>query len=246
MYESIASSLDNLEEISHSISQQDIVDVVKNEQRICFICCNTYTKPEFHLGVAPIHDSITVAEYHQKMGYTNIHLFNPSPRKFIDTFDKLLQMKLEKLTIFYCGHGSKVGNESVLIFDQGYIRASIILNHLRAHGSPMCEKTIIADCCNAESIWSGSNLPANTIVLCSSLGETPSKQAKVFGRDQGLFTYFFWRAYHKNQRNSIQQLVDAANTYLTRFDQSVKVSCTPEYLVEMPLFGKKSRINNNF
>lgn len=48
MNEEIMKLQDELEEISHSLSQQDISEVIDNERRICFICCNSYTEPEFH------------------------------------------------------------------------------------------------------------------------------------------------------------------------------------------------------
>lgn len=160
-------------------------------------------------------------------------------------FDKLLQMKLEKLTIFYCGHGSKIGNESVLIFDNGCIKGSQILDHFRAYSLDSCQKTIIADCCNAESIWAGENLPKNTIILCSSIGDTPSKQAKVFGRDHGLFTLFFWRAFRKNPNFSIKEIVQNVNTYLAKFDQKIMCTSTPSNLVDFSMFDGKKRIINN-
>ena len=244
--EVLEDALKELDNISHDISQDDIVELLQNEAKVCFITCNSYVKPKYSLGVAPVNDAITVASYHKQLGFKCVHLHNPSPKLFLQTFDKLLQMDLTHLTTFFCGHGGIAKNESIILFDTGYIRSSLLNSHIKKYSNNKTRKLIISDCCNAGSVWCSGKLPPNTISICSSHGVKPSKQAVVCGNAQGLFTFFFWRNVAKFGSLPLSAVIRATNRYLSKFDQEIKCEACPENLKESALFEDLEEENQHF
>ncbi|EAY01066.1 hypothetical protein TVAG_481360 [Trichomonas vaginalis G3] len=233
----LTDALMDLNAISTDISNIEIEQAIEGEERICFICCNSYEKEAFYLGPAPVNDSITVANFHLKLNYKIIHMHNPPPRLFLTSFDILLASDLKYLTVFFCGHGSVKDNEGVIVFDNGYIRSSTITKHLNLLGKPECCKLIVSDCCGAESVWCSGSIPKNTISLCSSPGLKPSLQANVKGKAQGLFTYFFWKTATKFNALPLAAIIQSANQHLRKFGQTIKCETNPEDVIDQRLLS---------
>ena len=243
--ELLADALQELEKISHDISQDDIQELLQNETKVCFITCNSYVKEKFHLGAAPINDAITVANYHRRLGFKCVHLHNPSPKLFLLNFDKLLQMPFTHLAIFFGGHGGTISSGSIIVFDNGYIRSSVLSQHIRQLSRPDTQKVIVSDCCGAGSVWCEGDLPQNTISICSSPGLQPSKQAVVCGKAQGLFSFFFWRNANKLHSLPLSATIKSTNKYLSKFDQEVKCECNPKSARENILYSDIPRRQNS-
>ena len=243
--ELLKEAIDDLEKVSRDISQEDIQELLQYETKVCFITCNSYEKEKYFLGAAPVNDAVTVANYHRRLGFKCVHLHNPSAKLFLSTFDKLLQMPFTHLTIFFGGHGGTVSGESTIVFDNGYIRSSVLNSHTKQLARPDTCKLIVSDCCNSGSVWCEGDLPQNTISLCSSPGITPSKQAVVCGKAQGLFSFFFWRNATKLHSLPLSAIIRSTNKYLSRFDQEIKCECNPKNAKNEVLFADLTRRNNS-
>jgi hypothetical protein len=242
--ELLEEAIKELEDVSKSISQDNIEELLHNEDKICFITCNSYVKPKYSLGPAPVNDAVTVAKHHIQHGFKCVHLHNPSPKLFLNRFDEVLQMRLTHLTIFFGGHGGVVNNESVIFFDTGYIKSSLLNSHIKKYARKDTMKLIISDCCGAGSVWCSTKLPPNTISICSSPGIKPSKQAVVCNKAQGLFTFFFWRNAEKLQSQPISAIIRATNRYLSKFDQEIKCESNAENLKERCLSDLSGKAQN--
>ena len=219
--------------------------------KILFIVCNTYTKPQYKLGVGPINDALTVAIAHKKMGYNIVYLHDSTTVQFKKWLKFILQNTSSDLTIFYTGHGSQKrdvsgdeedGYDEVMVFDEGYVVDDELANYLvkYAHGQRII---LLTDCCHSGSIWDiqsilarKENVSPNIISISASADNETSKQTKVGSKDQGIFTYYFWQIFEQNNSISTTQMKAKIDPIIRRFGQKLEYASTSEGIVNDPIF----------
>ena len=224
----------------------------KQLDKVCFILCNTYTKPSYQLGVGPLNDAFTVAQNHQKLGYDIYYLHNPKKQLFLDCLEFFLKHTKKRLTVFYTGHGAslpdKSGDESdgldeVLVFDTGYIVDDILLESLANNANRKSKILLLSDCCHSGSIWDIQSakrqhikLPENIVSISAAKDSQTAKQTTIGQKSQGIFTYYFWSIVNANPNITVKDMQDKINPSLNRFNQHYTYACTSPSLADEPIF----------
>lgn len=245
------SALEQLREVGVDISTIDPNDV-KEESRVCFICCNSYTKPQYKLGVGPINDSITVAANHKYMGYTVYFLHNPTSEQFLQYLEIILQKSTDYLTVYYTGHGSSVtdksgdeedGKDEVMVFDDNYILDDVLAELIQEFANGKTKVILLNDCCHSGTLWDiplndeeAQEFPANVICISAADDDETAKQGKQGNNDQGFFTFFFFQEVRRNRAINPTDIQNRVSSQLVNFHQCVIVSPTRPELMNQPLF----------
>lgn len=225
-------------------------------QKVILIVCNTYTKPSYQLGVGPLNDSITVAVNHVMMGYQMIYLHNSTTVHFKKWLKFILKNTESDLTIFYTGHGCSVrdksgdeedGYDEVMLFDDGYVLDDELANCLvkYAHGQRII---LLSDCCHSGSIWDiqsmlkgKSKVPANIISISAAKDTQTAKQTKMEQKDQGIFTYYFWKIFNTNKNISTKDMERQINPSISKFNQHFTYATTKDSMLNEPIFPHHER-----
>ncbi|OHS93980.1 Clan CD, family C14, metacaspase-like cysteine peptidase [Tritrichomonas foetus] len=222
-------------------------------EKCCFICCNTYTKKEYELGVGPMNDSITVAENHKKRGYQVFFVHNPKPDEFLAFLGPLFKLTTKELTIFYTGHGANVkdrngdesdGMDEAMVFDTGHIVDDKLVDVIIANANGKTRVLLLTDCCHSGSIWDlqsamkhKKNLPANIISISAAKDSQTAKQTTIGKKSQGIFTYYFWDIVNKNKGITPKEIESKINVSLKKFNQLLVLCGTSKDMESKPLFA---------
>lgn len=251
-HHTIDSALGQLRELGVDLSSIPISDFKMDISRVCFICCNTYTKAQYQLGVGPLNDSITVAANLKMMGYFIYYLHNPRAATFLQYLQLFLSKTQDYLTVYYTGHGcsvrDKTGDESdgydeVLLFDDTYILDDQLSEIIKTQANGRTKVLLINDCCHSGSIWDlptdsdeVAEYPANIMCISAADDHQTAKQAKQQNKDQGLFTFFFFQEIRRNRAITPRLIQNRVSSQLRRFQQSVIITPTRPDLLEQPIF----------
>ena len=223
-----------------------------NLKRAVFICCNTYTRPDYSLGVGPMNDSITVATYMKEIGFTIYFAHNPKSSEFLKYFKHFLSNTSEYLVVYYSGHGASVddtngdeadGKDEALVFDDDFLiddkLADAIANSGKPSSSIVC---LLSDCCHSGSIYDldskvyKGRMPPNVMSLSAARDSETAKQTNVEGNDQGIFTFYFYKLLSQDSTLSPRGMQAQIGQYLKRFDQNFVIDSTTDSLLNETIF----------
>lgn len=237
---------------STCLNNKKTSQIPKIFNKACYICCNTYTKPEYALGPGPLNDALTVAENHKKRGYDIYYLHNPKPADFLLFLQHFLSKTKQALTVFFTGHGASVpdqdGDESdgfdeAMVFDTGYIVDDDLVVYLSKYTNPRVNVLLLTDCCHSGSIWDIQSagfhklkLSKNIISISAAKDDQTAKQATIGKKSQGLFTYYFWKIVNENPRITPEQMEVKIKPFLTKFKQVYVMAPTSPGIVKRPFF----------
>ena len=221
-------------------------------KKACLICCNHYTKPAYKLGVGPINDSCTVAENHKKRGYENFYLVNPTPERFLDLLAFFLHNTKEALTVFFTGHGAQVkdrngdeddGFDEAMVFDSGHIIDDDLLVLVEDSCPKNLRLFLLTDCCHSGSIWDlqsekdPKKLPPNVLSVSAAKDSQTAKQTHMNQKDQGIFTYYFWKVLNAKPQITPKQLEALINKPMQKFNQHYTYFPSRPELADKPFFS---------
>lgn len=229
------------------------VDGVPTTKKACFICCNTYTKAAYQLGVGPLNDSCSVAKNHKDRGYQVFWVHNPTPADFLALVPAFMKKTEENLTIFFTGHGANVkdrdgdeddGLDEAMVFDTGHIvddkLVDLVCNNLKPDNKT--KVLLLTDCCHSGSIWDlqsakgkGKTLPKNILSVSAAKDSQTAKQTKMKSKDQGIFSYFFWQNVNADQKVTAAQLEAKMNKSLARFKQQFTAFASSPNMLSEPI-----------
>ena len=225
---------------------------IKPADKLCFICCNTYTKAQYQLGVGPLNDSTTVAINHQKRGYKVYFQHNPTPDEFRQFLPVFLKNATKQLTVFFTGHGANVkdrdGDESdgldeAMVFDTGHIVDDELVKILGENANGTTKILLLTDCCHSGSIWDlqsagkrGGKLPNNILSISAAKDSQTAKQTRMENKDQGIFSFFFWKLVNENPKATASALESRMNEKLNKFKQHFTAFATSSNMMKEPLF----------
>lgn len=225
----------------------------KNMSKAAFICCNTYTKPSYSLGVGPMNDAITVATFLKEKGFAVYYLHNPTSADYLKYLKHMLGHTNSYLMCYYTGHGASVdddngdetdGKDEALVFDDAFVRDDVLIELLANSGKPeACKVVFMNDCCHSGSIWdlqrskfNGKTLPPNMMSLSAARDSETAKQTSMEGNDQGIFTFYFFKLLEQSPSLTPAQMASSINSYLTRFEQQFVHCATTESLLSTSIF----------
>lgn len=217
--------------------------------RAVFICCNTYNKPEYSLGVGPMNDAITVATYMKNIGFTVYFAHNPSSSDFLKYLKHFFANTSQYLLVYYTGHGGSIkdtngdeedGYDEALVFDDAFLVDDKLVEAIKNSGKPNNSKVILLnDCCHSGSIYdlqSGSDLPPNVMSLSAARDSETAKQTSMEGKDQGIFTFYFFKLLQDTPTLTPIQMEESINKYISKYEQKFTRYSTSGELYEQVIF----------
>lgn len=216
-----------------------------------FICCNTYTREEYSLGVGPMNDSINVASYMATAGYTIFFLHNPTADKFASWLGFFFENVKTELLVYYTGHGASIdddngdeadGLDEAYVFDDSFLRDDKLIDILQARKKTNAKVILLSDCCHSGSIWdiqseSKSNLPGNVMSLSAARDSQTAKQTSIGGTDQGIFTFYFFKLLEENKSMTPSEMESKINGYISKYEQHFTKAVTTAGMENKPIFG---------
>lgn len=234
------------------LSTSDSALPIKMKKAV-YICCNTYTRPDYSLGVGPMNDSITVATYLAKIGFKIYFVHNPKSTEFIKYLKHMLDNTQDQLLVYYTGHGASVddkngdeedGKDEALVFDDNFVIDDTLADVLASSSKPdNCKCILLNDCCHSGSIWDlqsksfqGRTLPKNTMSLSAARDSQTAKQTSMDGNDQGIFTFYFFKLLSKTPNMTPTQMETSINSYISKYEQVFTKCSTTESLYTQPIF----------
>jgi hypothetical protein len=219
-------------------------------KKAVFICCNTYTRPEYSLGVGPMNDAITVAHYISTLGWTILYAHNPKSQEFMSYLEHCIKNTSEYLLVYYTGHGGSVadtsgdeadGKDEALVFDDAFVIDDKLLDLMKRADKPASSKIcLLNDCCHSGSIYdlaSGKGQPERIMCLSAARDAETAKQTSVGGTDQGIFTFYFFKLLTEKPNMTPTEMESAITPYIKKYDQCFTKSATTASLLTQPIFG---------
>lgn len=224
-----------------------------NLTKAVFICCNTYTKPSYSLGVGPMNDAITVATYMKEQGFTIYFAHNPTSTQFLTYFKHFLGNTKNYLLVYYTGHGGSIddtngdeddGKDEALVFDDAFVVDDTLAEAISSSDKPASSKVILLnDCCHSGSIYdlqsssyTGKAIPANIMSLSAARDTETAKQTQVESKDQGIFTFYFFKLLSADPTLTPAKMETQINTYISKFEQQFTKFSTTEALYDQVIF----------
>lgn len=248
----VESALKQLNELATDLSPIDPHNFYP-EPACCFICCNSYTKPQYKLGVGPINDAITVAANHKFMGYKVYYLHNPDHTLFLKFLKVFLQKVTMYLTVYYTGHGAQMkdtsgdeadGYDEVVVFDSGIIVDDKLAEYLKKYHNPSAHTILLSDCCHSGTIWdipenlnqAAAEFPPNILSVSASKDNQTAKQSNIERNSQGIFTFNFFTLIRNNPSIRIGDVQRMIEPQLRKFNQQLEMYPTSMDMLSKPVF----------
>ena len=224
-----------------------------NLKRCVLIGCNTYTRPDYSLGVGPMNDALSVASYMKQIGFDLYFTHNPKSKEFVKYLSHFIKYTQEYLVVYYTGHGGSVkdlsgdeedGNDEALVFDDKFLIDDKLADTIANAGKPDSSKVcLINDCCHSGTIYdlkpglfNGKQMPDNIFSLSAARDSQTAKQTSVGGKDQGIFTFYLFKILSTNPNLTPKTLEPRINEYIKRFDQNYVCSATSSDILNVPIF----------
>ncbi|KAK8858090.1 hypothetical protein M9Y10_013190 [Tritrichomonas musculus] len=245
---------ETLNDLGSDLSKIPVNELPESLDNAVFICCNTYKKLSYRLGVGPMNDSINVATYLHDIGHTVYYLHNPTSDQFIEYLKYFLSHTKKHLTVYYTGHGASIddvhgdesdGKDECMVFEDKFIVDDDLADILAQYKTnPDCKTLLLTDCCHSGSIWdiqsgnfNGRVLPPNVMSISAAEDEQTSKQTKIDGTYQGIFTFYFFKLLLENPNYTPKELEKDIKPYLNQFEQCYVVATTSESMLNEPIFS---------
>lgn len=224
-------------------------------RRCVFICCNTYTRPDYSLGVGPMNDALAVAGYFKQLGFDLYFAHNPTSEEFLRYFAHFLKNTKEYLVVYYTGHGGSIddkngdetdGKDEALVFDDNFVIDDTLAETIANSGKP--DNSIVClfnDCCHSGTIYdlkpgtlfNGKQMPPNIYSLSAARDSETAKQTSVGGKDQGIFTFYFLKLLSQEPGLTPLTMEPKINGYLKKFDQQFMCCSTTPDVLAKPCFS---------
>lgn len=172
----------------------------EGEQKLCVIICNSYDHTPYALGDCALNDGILTFYEISKMGYKTYLFHDVTKAEFKHVLVKSLQTKVDKLVVYYIGHGTRTRdknknekdgwNECILCMDGTIVDDE--LSELITKNNKCKKVSLISDCCHSGSIY---DIPPreDIITLGSCQDDQTAKQDWIDHRGNGVFSYYFWK-----------------------------------------------------
>ena len=223
-------------------------------KRCVYICCNTYTRPDYSLGVGPMNDALAVAGYFKQLGFDLYFAHNPTSDEFLRYLEHFVKNTKEYLVVYYTGHGGSIddqngdetdGKDEALVFDDNFVVDDKLADVLASSGKP--DSSVVClfnDCCHSGTIYdlkpglfNGNQMPTKIFSLSAACDAQTAKQTSVGGKDQGIFTFYFLKLLSQDPSLTPITMEAQINQYLKKFDQTYMCSSTSPEVLNKPCFS---------
>lgn len=210
------------------------LDRIDGNDKICFICCNSYEGSKYALGESALNDGIWAFINFEKLGY-KVFLFHDMKKvDYVNVFKLFMNSNAQRIAVYYIGHGVQVkdinGDESdgmdeaIYSADGKTIVDDDLFVMIKNRKNKSNELVLISDCCHSGTIFDVPKDMNNVITISAAADSETAKQDWINKRGQGIFTYWFWELYPKIK--DIQALKTRMNDKLKRYSQGMVTNRT--------------------
>lgn len=198
-------------------------------KKACIIFCNSYDHTPYALGDSALNDGILTYYEMVKRDYSVYLYHDTTKEEFKSLLAQSLQLAVDKLVIYYIGHGTQVrdltGDENdrydeCVVCMNGKVvddeLSRIIMKNKRAK-----QVVLISDCCHSGTIYDVT--PREDIITIGAcLDNQTAKQDWIDHRGNGIFTYYFWK--YVKDHNDSESLQKKMNVKLAPYMQKCAFS----------------------
>ena len=136
------------------------------------------------------------------------------------------------------------GKDEALVFDDAFVVDDTLAETIASSGKPASSKVILLnDCCHSGSIYdlqsssyTGKAMPANIMSLSAARDTETAKQTQVESKDQGIFTFYFFKLLSADPTLTPAKMETQINSYISKFEQQFTKFSTTEALYDQVLF----------
>lgn len=208
-----------------SISVNSIPKNILN-RKIALVFCNSYYGTRYDLGDCAINDGLLCYDEFKSYDYETFVFYDITSVKFKEILKISLGLNLDKLVIYFIGHGTQIndkngdekdGKDECLVFKDKLVCDDEIAKIVNKENT--CKKiTLIADCCHSGSIY---DIPSRSdIITISACNDSQTaKQDWINHKGNGVFSYYFWK-YLPGCSNNGKILKDKLNNKLKKYSQT--------------------------
>ena len=202
-------------------------------QSVALIFCNSYHQTSLDLGECALNDGLLAYDRYINFGYTPFLYHDVTKREFKLILQTFLEANIERLSIYFIGHGSQVndtnhdetdGCDEAFILKDGYVIDDTVHALIMKHRKSM-KLTLISDCCHSGSIFDIDS--KSDILTISACRDSECAAQYWFERKgNGCFSYYFWKFI--NETNNCRNLKAKIDVKLKPFHQC----CTMNHMSE--------------
>lgn len=199
-------------------------------KKLCFICCNSYEGSRYALGDSAINDGLLTYIKIQEHGYEPFIFHDMSKSEFMKILKLFVALPVEKLVVYYIGHGTYTadtsgdevdGQDECLLMMDGVIIDDDLYKAINKHKHPSSKLILLTDCCHSGTIYDVPDRDDILTVSAASDNET-AKQDWIERRGQGVFTYYFWKYFSPSA--PLKDLKSRMNSKLRPYSQSIRTN----------------------
>lgn len=203
-------------------------------RKVALIFCNSYYGTKYDLGDCAINDGLLCYNKFKSYNYETFIFYDITSIKFKEILRMSLGLNLDKLTIYFIGHGTQIKDKNgdevdckdeCLVFKDKLVSDDEISEIVNEKNT--CKKlTLMADCCHSGSIY---DIPSRSdIITISACNDSQTaKQDWINHKGNGVFSYYFWK-YLSKCNNDGKILKDKLNIKLKKYSQT----CIFNYLTD--------------
>ena len=201
--------------------------------KLALIFCNSYYGTKYDLGDCAINDGLLCYNNFNSFNYKTFLFYDVTSIKFKEILKISLGLNLDKLAIYFIGHGTQTknkngdendGKDECLVFKDKLVVDDEIAKIVNEKNT--CKKlTLIADCCHSGSIC---DVPSRSdiITISACKDSQTAKQDWINHKGNGVFSYYFWK--YLPESNDGKILKEKLNDKLKKYSQT----CMFNYLTD--------------
>ena len=199
---------------------------ISNEvNKMALIFCNSYYGTKYDLGDCAINDGLLCHSEFKSYNYNTFLFYDITSVKFKEILKTVLGLNLDKLAIYFIGHGTqtrdkngdeKDGKDECLVFKDKLVIDDEVADIINEKNT--CKRlTLLADCCHSGSIYDIP--PRSDIITISACNDTQTaKQDWINHKGNGVFSYYFWK--YLPDYNDGKKLKEKLNAKLRKYSQT--------------------------
>lgn len=199
-------------------------------KKVCFICCNSYEGSRYALGDSAINDGLLTYIKIQEHGYEPYIFHDMKKSEFMKMFKLFLSLPVEKVIVYYIGHGTYTadtsgdeddGRDECLLMMDGVILDDDLYKAITSHKNASNKLILLTDCCHSGTIYDVPDRD-DILTISAAADDQTAKQDWIERRGQGVFTYYFWKYFSPN--TPLNELKARMNSKLRPYSQSIRTN----------------------
>lgn len=199
-------------------------------KKLAFICCNSYEGSRYALGESAINDGLLAYIKLSEHNYDPYIFHDMSRSDFTKMFKLFISLPVERVVVYYIGHGTYTGDTSgdeidgrdeCLLMTDGIIVDDDLYKIISTRKHSSNRLILMTDCCHSGTIYDVPDRD-DILTLSAAADNETAKQDWIDRRGQGVFTYYLWKYFTPSMK--LKDLKSRMNAKLRVYSQSVKTN----------------------